>query len=195
MKCEAITPISAKSSLIMVPASVSYTVNRGAKLPLIIGCAGGILAILLLIIVLTRLKFKASAGNNRNSVESAQREEPVTQRPSEQIAAYASLNFREGRGPSKPRHEKEPTIYSQTKHGTDNSLSLSYATVQTSSKNNENPRQREERTVYSQTKQRGGDNKLTYAALQFADSRKPSKGQQDKGTVYAGVKVTKNERS
>ncbi|XP_038661931.1 natural cytotoxicity triggering receptor 3 ligand 1-like [Scyliorhinus canicula] len=62
-----------------VPASVSYTVPQGAgtNLPLIIGRVGGISAILLLIIVWARLKLKASADNNRNSVEAAQREEPV----------------------------------------------------------------------------------------------------------------------
>ncbi|XP_067905823.1 tyrosine-protein phosphatase non-receptor type substrate 1-like isoform X3 [Heterodontus francisci] len=108
---------------LLVPASVSYTANRdiGNKFPLIFGCAGGILAILLLIIILTRLKLKASDGSKKNSEEAGQAKEL--------------------------------------------------------------------------TKQRSGENQLTYATLQLADSKKTSKPKQDKSAVYAEVNFIKKERS
>ncbi|XP_067906045.1 tyrosine-protein phosphatase non-receptor type substrate 1-like isoform X3 [Heterodontus francisci] len=176
---------------LLVPASVSYTVNRGTDntFLLIFGCAGGILAILLLIIILTRLKLKASDGSKKDSAEAGQAEEQVRQAPSEQLTAYATLNLRDDKGPPKRRHEIEHTVYPQTEQ------EFPYTTVETRTRNNAKHRQKEQRTVYAQTKQRSGENQLTYAALQLADSKKTSKPKQDKSAVYAEVNVIKKERS
>ncbi|XP_078066557.1 uncharacterized protein LOC144492423 [Mustelus asterias] len=100
----------------------------GIEFTLIFGCAGGALAVVLLIIILTRLKLKASAGVKRNSVEAGQSEEAVQQGPNNETVAYASLNLKHDNGSSKRRHEKEHTIYSQTKQSGDNKLT--YATLQ-----------------------------------------------------------------
>ncbi|XP_067905822.1 natural cytotoxicity triggering receptor 3 ligand 1-like isoform X2 [Heterodontus francisci] len=175
---------------LVVPASVNYTVNRGTdnKFQLSFGCAGGILAILLLIIILTRLKLKVSNGSKKNSEEVGHAEKPVTQGPSEQLAADATRNLRDGKGPPKTGQEIEHTVYSQTKQ------ELPDATVEARTKSNPKHQQKEQSTVYAQTKQRGGDNKLTYAALQLAGSKKRSKSK-DKSAVYAEVTVIKKERS
>ncbi|XP_067906044.1 tyrosine-protein phosphatase non-receptor type substrate 1-like isoform X2 [Heterodontus francisci] len=141
---------------LLVPASVSYTVNRGSK---------------------------------KDSAEAGQAEEQVRQAPSEQLTAYATLNLRDDKGPPKRRHEIEHTVYPQTEQ------EFPYTTVETRTRNNAKHRQKEQRTVYAQTKQRSGENQLTYAALQLADSKKTSKPKQDKSAVYAEVNVIKKERS
>ncbi|XP_067906041.1 tapasin-related protein-like [Heterodontus francisci] len=128
---------------LLVPASVSYTVNRGTDndFLLIFGCAGSILAILLLIIILTRLKLKTSDGSKKNSEEAGQAEEPVRQGPSEQLTAYAPLNLRDDKGPPNRKHKGEHTVYPQTKQ------ELPCATVETRTRSNAKHRQKEQSTV------------------------------------------------